>query len=125
MVIVELLCRKSPLRLNFQMQHGSVKLGRMIWLDRDLSIFMLVKDLFLYILLTMDEKTQIIYMQTRLTRLAAERWNMSLPQVASLFEEMGVYHYIAKMRDLFHIEGDLAVLDDVKQYLGANGATCG
>jgi len=78
-VIVELLCRKSPLRLNFQMQHGSVKLGRMIWLDRDLSIFMLVKDLFLYILLTMDEKLQIIYMQTWLTRLAAERWNMSLP----------------------------------------------
>ena len=61
------------------MQHGSVKLGRMIWLDRDLSIFMLVKDLFLYILLTMDEKLQIIYMQTWLTRLAAERWNMSLP----------------------------------------------
>lgn len=107
------------------MQHGSVKLGRMIWLDRDLSIFMLVKDLFLYILLTVDEKSQIIYMRTRLTRLAAERWNMSLPQVASLFEEMGVYHYIAKMWDLFHVEGDLAVLDDVKQYLDAKGVSCG
>lgn len=81
--------------------------------------------LFLYILLTMDEKSQIIYMQTRLTRLAAERWNMSIPQVATLFEEKGVYHYIAKMWDLFHVEGDLAVLDDVKQYLDAKGATCG
>ena len=81
--------------------------------------------LFLYILLTMDEKSQIIYMQTRLTRLAAERWNMSIPQVATLFEEKGVYHYIAKMWDLFHVEGDLAVLDDVKQYLDAKEATCG
>lgn len=82
-------------------------------------------DSFLYISLTMDEKSQIIYMQTRLTRLAAEHWNMALPQVASLFEEKGVYHYIAKMWDLFHVEGDLAVLDDVKQYLDAKGVACG
>lgn len=76
-------------------------------------------------LLIMDEKSQVIYMQTRLTRLAAEQWKMSLPQVASLFEERGVYRYIAKMWDLFHIEGDLAVLDDVKQYLDAKEAACG
>jgi len=38
---------------------------------------------------------------------------------------MGVYHYIAKMWDLFHVEGDLAVLDDVKQYLDAKGGACG
>lgn len=80
---------------------------------------------FLYILLTMDEKSQIIYMQTRLTRLAAEQWKMSLLQVASLFEEKGVYHYIAKMWDLFHVEGDLAVLDDIKQYLDAKEVACG
>ncbi len=80
---------------------------------------------FLYILLTMDEKSQIIYMQTRLTRLAAEQWKMSLLQAASLFEEKGVYHYIAKMWDLFHVEGDLAVLDDIKQYLDAKEVACG
>jgi hypothetical protein len=50
---------------------------------------------------------------------------MALPQVASLFEEKGVYHYIAKMWGLFHVEGDLAVLDDVKQYLDAKGVACG
>ena len=65
----------------------------------------------------MDEKAQIIYMQTRLARLAAEQWSKPYRDVVTLFEKNGVFHYIAKMWELFHIEGDMAVLDDIQQYL--------
>ena len=69
----------------------------------------------------MDEKSQILYMQTRLVRLAAEQWRKPYRDVAELFKVKGVFHYIARMWDLFHIEGDLAVLDDIQQYLNSKG----
>jgi hypothetical protein len=67
----------------------------------------------------MEEKSQIIYMQTRLVRLAAEQWRKPYRDVVELFRAKGVFRYIAKMWELFHIEGDLAVLDDVQQYLAS------
>ncbi|MBO7513160.1 MAG: DUF3791 domain-containing protein [Fibrobacter sp.] len=69
----------------------------------------------------MDEKSQIIYMQTRLVRLASEQWRRPYHEVVKLFKDKGVFRYIAKMWELFHIEGDFAVLDDVSQYLKAKG----
>jgi len=67
----------------------------------------------------MEEQSQIIYMQTRLVRLAAEQWRKPYRDVVELFKTKGVFRYIAKMWELFHIEGDLAVLDDVQQYLAS------
>ena len=67
--------------------------------------------------LIMEEQSQIIYMQTRLVRLAADQWRRPYREVVELFKVKGVFHYIAKMWELFHIEGDLAVLDDIQQYL--------
>jgi len=69
----------------------------------------------------MSEITQIIYMQTRLVRMMADDTGLSVPAVASLFKEQGVFHYIKRMWDLFHVEGDQAVLDDVKLYLKSKG----
>lgn len=69
----------------------------------------------------MEEQSQIIYMQTRLVRLAAEQWRKPYRDVVELFKVKGVFRYIAKMWELFHIEGDLAVLDDVQQYLASRG----
>lgn len=65
----------------------------------------------------MEEQSQIIYMQTRLVRLAAEQWGKPYQDIVKLFKEKGVFHYIAKMWELFHIEGDLAVLDEIQRYL--------
>ena len=70
----------------------------------------------------MDEKSQITYMQTRLVRLASEQWRRPYREVVELFRDKGVFRYIAQMWELFHIEGDLAVLDDVGQYLSTKGA---
>lgn len=70
----------------------------------------------------MSEITQILYMQIRLVRLMSEETGMSIPAVATLFKEQGVFHYVKRMWDLFHVEGDQAVLDDVKLYLKSKGA---
>ena len=42
-----------------------------------------------------------------------------------MFQKYGIYRYIEKFWDLFHIEGDYAVLDDVRHYLEIKGAVIG
>jgi hypothetical protein len=73
----------------------------------------------------MGKETQITYMQARLVRLAMREWNLTMLAVNDIFQKYGVYHYIEKFWDLFHIEGDYAVLDDVRSYLDAKGAVIG
>ena len=65
----------------------------------------------------MNERLQILYMQTRLVRLASTEWNMTMEDVNRLFAENGVYSFISEFWDLFHMEGDLAVLDDIEVFL--------
>lgn len=69
----------------------------------------------------MNEKQQITYMQVRLIRLASEEWKMSIKKVAEMFTEYKVLEYIRQCFALFHVEGDLAVLEDVKGYLSNKG----
>lgn len=64
---------------------------------------------------------QITYMQTRLVRLAAEQERIPIPEMVKVFNRFGVFRYIKDMWELFHIEGDLAVLDDIRRYLAAKG----
>lgn len=72
--------------------------------------------------LYMSEKRQIIYMQTRLMRLAAETWNKTMDDVVELFTGYGVLQYIEECFGIFHVEGDEAILDDVVTYLENKGA---
>ena len=65
----------------------------------------------------MTKQRQIIYMQVRLLRLASLEWKMSIDEVNKLFKEKGIYKYIEKFWDIFHIEGDYAVLEDINNYL--------
>lgn len=69
----------------------------------------------------MNENQQITYMQTRLVRLAAEEWNMSIQAVISLFAEFKVLQFIRECFGIFHVEGDYAVLDDIIVYLRNKG----
>jgi hypothetical protein len=70
----------------------------------------------------MEERDQILYMQIRLIRLAAERWNMSMGDVSTLFAEHKVLDYIEKEFGIFHTEGDEAVFIDISEYLKSKGA---
>ena len=71
----------------------------------------------------MNERQQIIYMQTRIMRLASEEWNKPIEVIAELFAQYGVLHYIEECFGIFHVEGDEAVLEDVATYLKNKGVT--
>lgn len=73
----------------------------------------------------MGKEAQITYMQARLVRLATQEWNLTMQAVNDMFQKYGIYRYIEKFWDLFHIEGDYAVLDDVRHYLEIKGAVIG
>lgn len=69
----------------------------------------------------MSKNQQITYMQARLVRLASQEWNMSLIAVTSIFTEFKVLQFIRECFDIFHVEGDYAVLDDIIDYLKSKG----
>lgn len=69
----------------------------------------------------MNENQQIIYMQARLVRLAAEEWNMPIKTVISIFTQYKVPQFIRECFGIFHVEGDYAVLDDIAGFLGNKG----
>ena len=69
----------------------------------------------------MSERLQILYMQARLVRLAAEEWHMTIKAVNKIFQQFNVYHYIADLWGLFHVEGDYAVLEDIQSFLSSKG----
>ena len=65
----------------------------------------------------MSEKEQILFMQTRLIRLAAEKWNTSIQKADNIFFSYGVFKFIEDCYGLFHLEGDEAVFHEIEEYL--------
>ena len=72
----------------------------------------------------MNERQQIIYMQTRMIRLASEMWDMSIETIVKLFTKYNVLKYIEECFDLFHMEGDQAILEDITAYLKNKEVAC-
>lgn len=71
----------------------------------------------------MSEQEQILYMQVRLTRAAAEKWGKSLAEAVGIFNRYGVLEYIESCYELFHVQGDEANFEDIERYLQAKSAT--
>ncbi len=69
----------------------------------------------------MAEMSQLLFMQTRIARLASERWNMPIEKIAGIFKQYNVFDYIENGFGIFHCEGDEAVFDDVEEYLDRKG----
>jgi hypothetical protein len=69
----------------------------------------------------MSEKAEIVFMQTRLLRLASEEWHMSIQEVNILFDKYGILKLIADCYGVFHMEGDYAVFDEIKTVLKNKG----
>lgn len=69
----------------------------------------------------MSEKAEIIFMQTRIIRLASEEWHMPIKKVLDLFSKIDVLGYIEKCYEIFHCEGDEAVLEDITELLRERG----
>ena len=69
----------------------------------------------------MSREAEIIFMQVRLVRLASEKWNKSISEIAVLFKETGVYKFIEDCYEIFHCEGDNAVFEDVTKLVSRKG----
>lgn len=69
----------------------------------------------------MSEKSEIIFMQVRLVRLASEEWNMSVQKAAALFDRYNIFKFIEDCYGVFHMEGDNAVFDEIKTLLKNKG----
>ena len=64
----------------------------------------------------MPERSQITYMQARLARLAAQKWNVSIADVGRLFGEYQVFQHIRDHFDYYHLEGDEAIWEDLQPF---------
>lgn len=69
----------------------------------------------------MSEQAEIIFMQTRLIRLASEEWHMPMAKIIELFRKFDILGYVEKGYGIFHCEGDGAVLDDIAELLVRKG----
>lgn len=70
----------------------------------------------------MNESQQILFMQIRILRMMAEKYSLSLKKAAELFGQYNVLPFIRESFDIFHVEGDEAVFEEVKSYLKSKGA---
>ena len=69
----------------------------------------------------MDEKSEIIFMQARLIRLASKEWHLPINKIIELFKSVDVLGYIEKCYGIFHCEGDEAILEDITEFLMGKG----
>ncbi len=69
----------------------------------------------------MDRKDEIILIQVRLLRLATKTWHKDMSEVAKLFRQYKVYDFMQDMYEEFHVQGDLASLNEVETYLKNQG----
>lgn len=69
----------------------------------------------------MNEKSQIIFMQARLIRLAAKKWNTGIQKANALMYQYGLLDMIRDCFDTFHMEGDQAVLYELEMVLKSKG----
>lgn len=69
----------------------------------------------------MSEKEEITFMQTRIIRLASEKWKLPVDKIVDIFSKAAVLEYIEKCYGIFHCEGDDVVLEEVAEYLEKKG----
>lgn len=69
----------------------------------------------------MSEKAQIVFMQTRMLRLASEEWNTTIQKVNELFDKYSILKFIEECFDVFHMEGDRAVFEEIQTVLRCKG----
>lgn len=69
----------------------------------------------------MSEKSEISYMQVRIARMAARKWNLSIAEVGKLFAQHQVFQHIRDCYPVYHVEGDEAVWEDLQAFFRNRG----
>lgn len=67
------------------------------------------------------EQRDILFMQTRMIRLASERWNKTIDEIVAIFKKYQVLQYVKIAYGIFECEGDDTVLDEIEGYLEKKG----
>jgi len=65
----------------------------------------------------LSEKEEILFMETRLIRLASEKWHLPIDKIIAVFRENDILRYIEVGYNIFHCEGDEAVLEDIEELI--------
>ena len=53
----------------------------------------------------LSEKEEILFMETRLIRLASEKWHLPIDKIIAVFRENDILRYIEVGYNIFHCEG--------------------
>lgn len=62
----------------------------------------------------MTKRASISYMQARIARIATHKWNLSISEIGSIFGLYQVFQHIRDCYDLYHVEGDYAIWEDLQ-----------
>ncbi len=65
---------------------------------------------------------EVLFMQMRLFRMYREQAGLSARACNRLFEDQGIWDFIADCYDYLHLEGDDAILADIEAKLANQGA---
>lgn len=69
----------------------------------------------------MSEQSQIVFMQARILRMASEEWNTTIQKANDLFDKYNLLSFIEECFDVFHMEGDQAVFEEIRTVLECKG----
>ena len=65
----------------------------------------------------LSEKEEILFMETRLIRLASEKWHLPIDKIIAVFRENDILRYIEVGYNIFHCERDEADLEDIEELI--------
>ena len=62
----------------------------------------------------MTRQSEIAYMQARMARMATEKWKLPIEEVGRVFSDYQILQHIRDCYDLYHVEGDEAIWEDLQ-----------
>ena len=72
----------------------------------------------------MTERAEMTFMHARIARIATQKWGVSICEVGRLFDQYKAFQHIRDCYDLYHVEGDEAVWEDMQPYFHNKGYSC-
>lgn len=69
----------------------------------------------------MSKSEEIIFMQARLLRLAADKWDTTVQKSSTVFDRYGIFELIRDCYSMFHTEGDETVFGEIEKVLEHKG----
>lgn len=71
----------------------------------------------------MAREDAVLNMQLTLIPLLAKAWNMTFPELSSLFKEYDIPGYINVCYENYNSTGNQGIIDDLREYIEIQGGT--